>query len=393
MRRRRFLRASAGASAIALAGCVVQEDPATATDAPPTDTDTTGDDTATAGETETATTEPEDLSGTITVATYESFLNAPSDTYDAPGAFIKEGFEEAYPDATVEFTVPQNGLNEYIQRRQQGASVDADVYVGLNVDDLVRIDANLASDQRLFETLETGRIERADRVRDSLSFGDPNGRALAYDTGYISLVYDENETSEPSTLDALTTSEYEGELLAQTAQGADTGQAFLLWTIAEKGADGYLDYWEGLLDNDVRILGSWWDAYSAYLDGQRPMVVSYSNDQVYAHRDDQDMSRHQIGLPNDQGYANPEGMGVLTGSSEVDLSYAFIDYMLRGEVQTTLALANVQFPAVEDEHVDLPAEFTDYAVRPENPVSLGYDELSGNLSTWIEDWSRLVADN
>jgi thiamine transport system substrate-binding protein len=67
--------------------------------------------------------------------------------------------------------------------------------------------------------------------------------------------------------------------------------------------------------------------------------------------------------------------------------------VLRGEVQTTIALSNVQFPAVSDEHVDVPAGFSDYASRPEDPVSIGYDRLKGNLTTWVEDWSRLVASN
>ncbi|NHN43367.1 thiamine ABC transporter substrate-binding protein [Halorubellus sp. JP-L1] len=390
MRRRRFLQATGSAGALGLAGCLVQDDGNESTDTTISETTTGTDATGTTSET-TTTAEP-DLEGTITVATYESFLNAPSESYDAPGAFVKQRFEEEYPDATVEFTVPSNGLNEYIQRRQQGASVDADVYVGLNVDDLVRIDENLG-DRRLFQALDTDRMERASHVRDDLDFGDPKGRALAYDTGYISLVYDERDVDAPAMLDALTTEPYAGKLLAQTAQGTDTGQAFLLWTIAEKGPDGYLDYWEQLLENDVRILGSWWDSYSAYLDDQRPMVVSYSTDQVYANRDDQNMQKHQVAFPNDEGYANPEGMGLVQGTEETDLAYAFMDFVLRGEVQRTIALANVQFPAVADEHVDLPSEFSDYAHRPENPVSLGYDQLKGNLSGWIDEWSRLVASN
>lgn len=398
MRRRRFLQAAGGSSALALAGCLVQDEGNTSTDTTVEDTTTSDSGTSTTSETMTettseTTTEAEELSGTLTVATYESFLNAPSDSYDAPGAFVKQRFEEAHPNATVEFTVPQNGLNEYIQRRQQGASVDADVYVGLNVDDLVRIDENLDDGQRLFRELDAGRMDHAERVREDLDFGDPKGRALAYDTGYISLVYDENDVEAPPTLDALTDPEYEGALLAQNAQGTDTGQAFLLWTIAQKGDEGYLDYWRDLLDNDVRVLGSWWDSYSAYLDEQRPMVVSYSTDQVFANRDDQDMSKHQVGFPNDQGYANPEGMGIVRGSDDADLGYAFMDFVLRGDVQSTIALANVQFPAVEDEYVDVPAEFSDYAKRPPESVALGYDELSGNLTGWLEEWSRLVAGN
>ncbi|WP_257300737.1 thiamine ABC transporter substrate binding subunit [Haloarchaeobius sp. FL176] len=360
MRRRAFLSGAGSAGALALAGCLTQG--------------------GGGGE----------PSGTLTVATYESFVDSPS---SSPGAWIKENFESEYDDVTVEYVTPENGVTNYVQRKQQGAPVEADVYVGLNVDDLVTIDATLGDDTRLFRELDRDFVANAEHLRPELEFGDPKSRVLPYDTGYISLVYDEDAVDEPATFDDLTSPAYEGTLLAQNAQSADSGQAFLLWTINEFGTDGYLDYWRDLQANDVRILGSWWDAYSAYLESERPMVVSYSTDQVFANEDDLPMNRHQIGFLEDQGYANPEGMAVVEDSGNVDLATDFFDFMLRGETQTEIAVRNVQFPAVTEDQVDLDDSFAQYAHRPPEAVSFDYEALEGNLSGWVDEWARTIASN
>ncbi len=388
MDRRTFLK-TAGPTTIAaaLAGCLVSDE---GDGSDGNRTTAAGEGTTTAGNgttsgTATATPDP-DLEGTLTVATYEAFVDAPS---SSPGPWVKETFESQYPDATVEYVTPENGLNQYIRRRQQGASIDADVYVGLNTDQLIRIDEQLPDD-RLFETVDRSRLEHADAVLPELEV-DPQGRALPYDTGYISLVYDENEVSNPGTFDALTTDEYAGTLLAQNAQTSDTGRAFLLWTIHEMGSENYLDYWRALVDNDVRILDNWDAAYGAYSEEERPMVVSYSTDQVFANRYGQDMSRHQVGFLNDQGYANPETMAVFRDAEEADLGRRFMDFLLSPEAQSEIPVRNVQFPATD--HADLPDEFDQYALEPPEGVTFSYDELRGNVGGWIDDWARTIASN
>ena len=64
------------------------------------------------------------------------------------GTWLKSAFEEEYPDVTIEYSTPQNGVTQFIQRAQQGAPIDADLYVGLNTGELVRADENL--DEPLF---------------------------------------------------------------------------------------------------------------------------------------------------------------------------------------------------------------------------------------------------
>ncbi len=373
MDRRSFLKtAGATGSAALFAGC----------QATPSDGTPTGDGTPTDGsEPGTATGTPDDEPGTLVVATYDSFIDAPS---SSPGAWVKEQFE-AETGAQLVWQTPPNEVNYFIERANAGVDADADVYVGLNTDHLIRVDENLESDS-LFA--EAGDLEGGSAIREGLRF-DPMGRAIPYDTGYISLVWDatadDGSFVAPETFDGLLEPEFSGDLLAQNPSSA-TGRAFFLHTVHEKGEDGFIDYWESLQDNDVRVLGSWDAAYNAYEEGEAPMVVSYSTDQVYANRYGQNIDRHQIRFLNDQGYANPEGMARFADADNPELATTFMEFMLRPEVQGEIAVRNVQFPAIDG--ADLPEEYAEYAKIPPEPVTFSYDELRGSIDGWIEQWQQ-----
>ena len=347
-------------------------------------TDTTGTDkttgTSEANGTSGTTTGSASPSDTLTVATYSSFTGE-----GTAGNWLKSAFEDQYPETTVEFVTPENGVNQYIQRAKQGAPINADVYVGLNTSDLVRVSQEL--DETLFPTIADS-LDRADMVKDELRV-DPDGRAIPYDTGYISLVYNEDEVDEPQTFESLLESRYEGDLIAQNAQQSDPGQAFLLWSIITQGEDRYLDYWEQLVGNGVKVLSDWEPAYQAYMDGEAPMVVSYSTDQVFYHGPDVNMAKHQIGFLNDQGYANPETMALFADSENADLGRQFMNFMLTERAQSKIAVKNVQFPAVDG--VTPGESFAKYAKEPPEPVTFSYDELAGSVGTWVSEWARLVA--
>ena len=375
--RRRFIQTAGAAGVTLLAGCSAEQ-----VDDSPTDTTSTDTTSTTVGTTE--------RSDTLVVATYSSFIDAVS---TSPGGWIKQQFESEF-DADLVWQTPPNELDQYIQRANADVEIDADVYVGLNVDGLIRLDENLEG-SALFA--ESPSLDGQSNVKEGLSF-DPQGRAVPYDTGYISLVW--NATADgggfvaPETFDGLLESEFEGDLLAQNPSSSATGRAFLLHSIKAKGQDGYLDYWSDLQENGVRVLDGWDPAYGAYSEGEAPMVVSYSTDQVFANRAGEPMEEHQIRFLNDQGYANPEGMAQFAGTDSPTLAASFMEFMLRPEVQAQIAVRNVAFPAVTNaEFGEENAEYEQYAQVPPEAVSFTYDELKGNVQGWIEEWSRQIASN
>jgi len=342
---------------------------------------------------------------TLTVATYSAFVDAPS---VSPGAWLKETFESRV-DATIEWATPDNEVNYYVERAAAGAPIDADLYVGLTTEDLVRIDDQLDTD--LFEP--AGSVPGRESIRDGLAF-DPFERAVPFDTGYVSVVYDGTATTAPETFEELLADEHRGSLIAQNPGSSVTGRSFLLHTIHQfgdggdeggyggggdaeiTGVDGdpeydYLDYWADLQANDVRVLGSWDDAYTSWSAGEAPMVVSYSTDQVFAADAGENLEKHQIRFLNDQAYENPEGMAVFADADEPALAREFMSFLLEPDVQGEIATRNVAFPATTT--ATLPAEYATLAKAPADPVTFSYDELQGSLTSWITAWERQFASN
>ncbi|WP_049985014.1 thiamine ABC transporter substrate-binding protein [Halobellus rufus] len=368
MDRRTYLATAVG-GALGLAGC-------TGSDSPGETSSPTSAGTATS-----TATEP---SGTLTVATYGSFVDAPS---SSPGPWLKEEFERRYPDATLEWATPESGINYYIQRFNADSALEADAYVGLKVPELVRVDQR--TDGELFERPDLDSLSNWEHVT-SRQFDERN-RLLPVFTGYCSFVYDGTDVSEPSTLQELTTETYEGNVLVQNPTTDNTGLYFLLWTIKEFGPDGYRDYWRDLLANDVSVLDSWGSVYQSFTEDEVDVVTSYSNDRVYAERSDQNLEKHRVAFPGGHGYTNLSGMGTFAPSDQNRLAEAFLDFMLSPQAQGKLAELNVSFPVTD--HASVPSVFEEYAKEPPNPQMYSYEELAGNLDEWLRGWERTVAES
>jgi len=380
MKRRDYLRAAGAAAAAGLAGCG-----ATGGTGSTGSSSSSGTTSATsANGTSTGSTSG---SRTLTVATYSSYVG---DT-GSPGAWLKSAFEDAHDGVTVEWKTPTSGsanVTEYIQRARHGASIDADVYVGLNTDELVLVDQKLS--EPLFATLK-GDLSHAGDVKEGLTV-DPKGRAYPYDTGYVNPVADATVLKTlPTSFDDLLDQRYHGDLIAENAQNSDTGKAFLLWTVHEKGASGYLDYWKRLLDNGVKILSDWQPAYDAYTQGEAPIVVSYSTDQVYAANKNENLKKYTIDFLNHEAYANPESAAVFASSDRRDLATAFVDFMLSPTAQKHIPQLNYEFPSTTTGA--LSGNFATYAKQPRKPVTFTYDQLAGNVTEWVDSWARLVAQH
>lgn len=319
---------------------------------------------------------------TLAVATYGSFIDAPS---DSPGEWIKEEFEERH-DATLEWQTPDQEINYYIERHNEDVGIEPELYLGLSPHELVRTDRN--TEGELFTEWDEGSLEHVGDVDEEFYF-DPRGRAIPIYSSYCAIVYDGRTVEEPETFEDLLDPEYEGRVALSNPQAGTTGLLFLLWTIDQFGEDGYLDYWEELLANNVRILDSWADVYAQFEEGEVPVIVSYSNDRVYAERAGNDLEKHRVSLLNDQAYADVAGMARFADGTNDELAHEFADFVLSPEVQAVIAERNVTGPV--NTEATPPEVYREYAQEPENPVFFGYDELDEGLETWLDDWSDVVA--
>lgn len=395
MKRRSVVRAVGGGGLAGLAGCFTREADEEDEEEEPSDVDDQDEPDP----------EPEepDLDGTLRIATTESMVRGER----AADERLRELFEEEFPDAELQWTIPEAGLDHYVRRVDQEAEIDADVYFGLTPAALARVDRELEG-RELFRELNQDRITAADRIRDGLEFGDPNGRVLPAGVRYSCLLYedtddddgdddtdavdngDNGELDPPETLADLTDPEYEETLLIPHPERADSGLAFLLWTIDAFGTDDYLDYWRGLRENGAWITDGWAASDELYAAGERPLSVAYSTDPVFAAQGDRDPDRYRVGFPDEQGYENPLGMAIFEHAEEVDLAYDFLNFGLSSEVQSELAERRLQIPAVSSAFVELDEEFEERAEIPAEPVSIEYDRLRDSLEEWLGDWRTVI---
>ena len=206
----------------------------------------------------------------LVVYTYDSFAAGPAQA-------IKEGFEALYPDVEVVFLAPGSAgetLARIIAELHAGGS-DADVFIGISDTQLPR-----AIDQGVFMKLDRSLLPNLAKVPAHLDF-DETGHVVPFDHGYVTIIYDSRVLSEdelPRTLEDLTDPRFRGRLIAIDPRTSSVGHAFLMWTIAEYGDPGYLEFWERLAPNLLTVTGGWSAAYSQYEAGEAPMMVSYSTD-------------------------------------------------------------------------------------------------------------------
>jgi thiamine transport system substrate-binding protein len=204
--------------------------------------------------------------GTLTVMTHDSFavsedvINAFETEHNANVVFLKAG------DTGT-------AVNKVILSADNPL---ADVFYGIDNTFLSR-----ALDEGVFEAYESpllGDIPEAFKL-------DPQNRLLPVDYGDVCLNYDKayfetNDLAPPANLEALLEPDYTGLLVVQNPATSSPGLAFLFATIGHFGAEGYLDFWQGLVDNDVLVVNDWETAYYTEFSrwgGTRPIVVSYGS--------------------------------------------------------------------------------------------------------------------
>ncbi|MGB7449917.1 MAG: thiamine ABC transporter substrate-binding protein [Ornithinimicrobium sp.] len=202
--------------------------------------------------------------------------------------------------------------------------------------------------------------------------------------------FEREGVAEPSSLADLTDPEYKGLFVTPGASTSSPGMAFMLATIAEFGEQGWQQYWSDLVDNDVRVVGGWEDAYTVDFtagggDGDRPIVVSYASSPPFTIGDD--------GVPTtkalmDTCFGQVEYAGVLEGAANEKGAQAAVDYLLSDAVQEALPESMYVFPVVQD--TTLPTEWDTYAEVAQDPLELPAEQIEANRKEWVSQWADIA---
>ncbi len=328
---------------------------------------------------------PTDSAGdarTLTVMTHDSFA-------------ISE-------DVIAQFESENNATVEFIRSGDTGAALNkailskdnplADVFYGVDNTFLTR-----ALDAEIFESYASPAL-----VQVPAEFQlDADNRILPIDYGDVCINYDkayfeENGLTVPTSLEELIQPEYAGLLAVENPATSSPGLAFLMATIAEFGEDGYLDYWQQLVDNGLVVVNDWETAYYTNFSGSsgqgpQPMVVSYGSspaaEVVYAESPIEEAPTASI-IGENTCFRQIEFAGILAGTPNRDLAEKFLDFMLSPAFQEDIPLQMFVFPV--NREAQLPAAFTDNVDIPEHPATLAPDLINANREAWINAWTETV---
>ena len=228
---------------------------------------------------------------------------------------------------------------------------------------------------------------------------DPQYRVVPVDYGDVCLNYDrlyfeENNLAPPSSLEDLLSPAYAEMLAVPNPASSSPGLAFLLATIGHFGEEGYLEYWQGLAENGLKVVNDWETVYNIEFSrwgGTRPVVVSYGSsppfEVLYAV---EPIESPPTGVLTADGacYRQIEFVGILKGTGQRALAEKWVDFMLSTTFQEDLPLQMYVFPVNPQAQLD--QVFLDFLAIPENPVMLDPEKITENREKWINDWRETV---
>ena len=222
---------------------------------------------------------------------------------------------------------------------------------------------------------------------------------MPVDEGDICVNYDKNWFASrnipvPTSFEDLAKPTYKNLLVVQDPTTSSPGLGFLLGTIAHFGEEKWEVYWASLVQNNVKVVSDWTSAYTVEFSGSSgkgkyPLVVSYGSsppaEVLYSATP---IDEPPTGVIEGTCFRQTEYVGVLRGTKNEEIAQKLVDYLLNTKFQESMPLTLFVFPV--NPNAQLPKLFTDFAVRPETPLTLAPSDIEKNRDTWIDSWRSLV---
>ncbi|MEK6842916.1 MAG: thiamine ABC transporter substrate binding subunit [Candidatus Micrarchaeota archaeon] len=180
-----------------------------------------------------------------------------------------------------------------------------------------------------------------------------DARFIPFDFGYLAFVYDSEKIKEPpKNLEDLADKRFKGQIIIEDARTSSTGKVFLYWVASEYG-DGTKKYLERLEPNLLTITPGWSEAYNLFLQGETPIVLSYSTSPAY-HMINENTSRYKAAI-FPKMYRQIEYVSIVKGAKNKELAKKFVEFMISEKAQKEIPLGNYIYPARKGTRI--PEEF------------------------------------
>ena len=305
---------------------------------------------------------------TLTVYTYESFT-----AEWGPGPIIKAGFEEQCGDCTVEFVALDSSAGIINRVQLEGDNTRADIVLGLDTNLMA-----IAQDTGLLA--ESG----VDTSKLSLPIDWTSKTFVPFDYGYFAFVYDtEALATPPTSFEELINAPDDVKIIIQDPRTSTPGLGLMLWLKSVYGDDAAAK-WKALQPRILTVTKGWSEAYfSLFLNGEAPMVLSYSTSPGY-HMEIDETERYQAAAFDEGHYLQVEVAAILKRSPNQELAQDFLNYLVSHDAQSALPLTNVMFPVI-DLGDELPESFN-RLITPASTLSFSPEEVRDNRKQWVDEW-------
>lgn len=306
-----------------------------------------------------------------------SFSSLTVYTYESMGwiedSVIPE-FENMY-GVDVKVIKLGDGGNVLSRIKLENKNPKADVVIGL--------DQSLTVDAVKNDLLIPYKPINASNIENQNIIFNQDFSVTPYDYGAIAIIYDpERLNTTPKTFEDLT--KMDKSLIIQDPRSSSTGQAFLLWTIAAYG-DDWKDFWKDLKSAILTVTTGWTDSFSKFEAGEAPMMVSYATDGAYSY-EYYKSTKYKALIPEEGGYVQIEGAGIVKGTKNEELAKRFIEFLLMDEFQREVPLNQWMFPVT---NVELPESY-EYSLKPEKILTIESEEIADNLDKWLNEWEEIM---
>ncbi len=304
----------------------------------------------------------------LTVYTYESFT-----AEWGPGPAIKTGFEAQCSDCTINFVALDSSAGILNRVQLEGDNTRADVVLGL--------DTNLMSIAEDTGLLAPSGID-TDNLQLPIEWSSQT--FVPFDYGYFAFVYDtEALASPPTSFEALINAPDDVKIIIQDPRTSTPGLGLLLWMKSVYG-DEAAAKWEALQPRILTVTKGWSEAYfSLFLNGEAPMVLSYSTSPGY-HMEIDKTDRYQAAAFDEGHYLQVEVAAILERSPNKELAREFLEYLTSSDAQASIPLGNVMYPVIDLEDA-LPESFSKL-IEPTRTLLIPSDEVRDNRSEWVNEW-------
>ena len=301
----------------------------------------------------------------LTVYTYSALT-----TDWSIGATIEPEFE-ALCGCDLRFVAVDDGVSILSRLRLEGPDTDADIVLGL--------DTNLTAEARatgLFEPhgMDLSGLDLPITWQDKVF--------VPFDWGYLALIYDESQLSDPPESLRELVFDSTAELIIQDPRTSTPGLSMMLWMKSVFG-DEAPAAWQALRPRIVTVTTGWSESYGMFLEGEAPMVVSYTTSPAY-HLIEEGTSQYRAAPLAEGHYMQIEVMAKLAGSDQPDLADAFLDFMLSPTVQDIIPTGHWMYPVVMP--ADGLPEAYDGLVQPADALLFADHEVAENRAQWTAEW-------